>query len=223
MSLKAQLMDDLKDAMRSGDELKKTTIRMLRAAIRNAEIARTSSILDALDAGKPSDKVGLTKDDPAYAAALKHRNAAKAYEAEATAHDKHGQEQDQGALNLASQARSEVGRIVEGMSEFDDKAVVDVLRKELKQRQESAEIYERAGRRELAAREEAEAVFIETYLPKQLSGEDIEVEVRSIIAEVGAAGPKDLSRVMPVAMSRLKGRADGRLVNQTVTRVLAEA
>jgi uncharacterized protein YqeY len=66
----------------------------------------------------------------------------------------------------------------------------------------------------------AEAGVLEAYLPQQLSEAEIEAEVRSIIGELGATGPKDMSKVMPAAMSRLKGRAEGRTVNQVVTRLL---
>ena len=71
---------------------------------------------------------------------------------------------------------------------------------------------------DLADKERAEAAILEAYLPAQMSPEEIEAEVRAIIAEVGFT---EVSKVMPVAIQRLKGRADGRTVNQVVTRVLA--
>jgi len=148
MTLKERLMQDLTDAMKSGDELRKTTIRMARASIKNAEIAK--------------------------------------------------------------------------IAELDDAGVQDVLRKEVKQRHESAEEYERAGRTDLADKELAEAALLEGYLPQQMSEAEIEAEVSAIIAEVGAAGPQDMSKVMPAAMQRLRGRADGRTVNQVVTRLLSK-
>ncbi len=100
MTLKDQLMEDLKDAMRSGDELRKLTIRMARAAIKNAEINR--------------------------------------------------------------------------MGELDDAGVQDVLRKEIKQRRESAEEYEKGKRTDLSDKERAEAALLEAYLPKQMSVEEVE-------------------------------------------------
>jgi uncharacterized protein len=145
MTLKDQLMNDLKDAMRSGDALRRETIRMARSAVKNAEINR--------------------------------------------------------------------------MGELDDAGVQDVLRKEIKQRRESAEEYTKGKRPELAEKELAEVALLEAYLPQQMSPEEIETEVRGIIAEVDS---KEMSKVMPAVMKSLKGRADGRLVNQIVTRVLAE-
>ncbi|MDQ6694568.1 MAG: GatB/YqeY domain-containing protein [Chloroflexota bacterium] len=148
MNTKDQLMKDLQDAMRSRDDLKKQTIRMARAAVKNAEIAN--------------------------------------------------------------------------MGELDEASVQNVLRKEIKQRRESADEYEKANRTDLSQKERAEADLLEAYLPRQMSDEEIRKEVRALIGELGASGPKDMSKVMPAAMQRLKGRADGRLVNRAVNELLAE-
>ena len=104
--------------------------------------------------------------------------------------------------------------------ELTDEAALKIITKLVKQRRESARIYEENNRPELAANELAEAAVIEEYLPKQLSPEEIETEVRAIIAEVGAAGPKDMGKVMKVATKQFAGRADGRAVSETVKRVL---
>jgi uncharacterized protein YqeY len=117
---------------------------------------------------------------------------------------------------------TEIERWVPSGRELDDAGVQDVLRKEIKQRRESADEYSRAKRTDLADKELAEAAILESYLPRQMSEQEIETEVRSVIADLGASGPKDMGKVMPAAMSRLKGRADGRTVNQVVTRLLAE-
>lgn len=90
----------------------------------------------------------------------------------------------------------------------------------VKQRKESARIYEENSRPELAANELAEAAVIEEYLPKQLTAEELEAEVKAVIAETGAAGPKDMGKVMGVATKRLAGRAEGRQVSETVKRLL---
>ncbi|MFL5732138.1 MAG: GatB/YqeY domain-containing protein [Chloroflexia bacterium] len=140
-------MKDLQDAMRSGDELRKSTIRMARSAIKYAEIDR--------------------------------------------------------------------------MGELDDEGVQEVLLKEIKQRRESADIYARAGRTELAEKETAEVAVLEAYMPRQMSEEEIAAEVREVMAEVGASGPRDMGKVMPAVLRRLGDRADGRLVNKVVTRLLA--
>jgi len=147
MTIKEQLMKDLQDAMRSGDELRKSTIRMARSAIKYAEIDR--------------------------------------------------------------------------MGELDDEGVQEVLLKEIKQRRESADIYARAGRTELAEKETAEVAVLKAYMPRQMSEEEIAAEVREVMAEVGASGPRDMGKVMPAVLRRLGDRADGRLVNKVVTRLLA--
>ena len=92
--------------------------------------------------------------------------------------------------------------------------------KMVKQRKESAKIYEENNRAELAQNELAEAAVLEEYLPKQLSAEELEAEIRAIIAEVGAAGPKDMGKVMGVASKRLAGKAEGRAISETVKNIL---
>jgi hypothetical protein len=98
--------------------------------------------------------------------------------------------------------------------------VLDVLQKQAKQRRDSIEEYGKAGRQDLVDRERGELDVITGYLPAQLSREDITAEVTAIIEETGASGAKDKNKVMPVAMQRLKGRADGRAINEVVTEML---
>lgn len=105
--------------------------------------------------------------------------------------------------------------------ELSDENALKIITKLIKQRRESARIYEENNRPELAANELAEAAVIEEYLPKQLSPEEIETEVRAIVAETGAEGPKDMGKVMKVATKQFAGRADGRAVSDTVKRVLS--
>jgi hypothetical protein len=156
MSIKEQLAEDLKAAMRAGDAVRRDTLRSLLTALNNAEIARVD-----------------IKDESA---------------------SRHG---------------------------LSDAEALDVLQKQAKQRRESIEEYRKAGRQDLVDREEAELAIISAYLPAQLSREEIAAEVRTIIAETGASGPAGKAKVMPVAMQRLRGRADGRLVNEVVTELLA--
>lgn len=92
--------------------------------------------------------------------------------------------------------------------------------KMVKQRKESAKIYEENNRPELAANELEEAAVIEEYLPKQLSGDELEAELKAVIAETGAAGPKDMGKVMGVATKRLAGRAEGKVVSAKVKELL---
>lgn len=101
-----------------------------------------------------------------------------------------------------------------------DPAVLDVIQKQAKQRRESIAEYTKAGRSDLASREEAELAILMAYLPEQLDRDAIAVEVRAIIAEVGASGPSDKAKVMPRAIAALKGRADGRAINDVVTELL---
>jgi hypothetical protein len=155
MTMKAQLAADLKDAMRSGDNLRRDVLRLVLTAISNAEIAGVN-----------------TKDDTAT------------------------------------------------RGELPDAGVLDVLQKQAKQRRDSIEEYGKAGRQDLVDRERGELDVITGYLPAQLSREDITAEVTAIIEETGASGAKDKNKVMPVAMQRLKGRADGRAINEVVTEML---
>ena len=104
--------------------------------------------------------------------------------------------------------------------ELSDEAAMKIIIKLVKQRKESAKIYEENTRPELAENELAEAAAIEQYLPKQLSDEELTAELRAIMTELGAEGPKDMGKVMGVATKQLAGRADGRLISQKVKELL---
>lgn len=162
MTLKDQLIRDMQAAMRSGDELRKSTIRMARAAIQSAETEARTRLFQQ----------GVPEEEIAERSAL------------------------------------------------DDEGVQAVLMKAIKQRRESADEYARANRDDLAERELAEARILEEYLPQQLGDEEIKAEVASVIAELGASGPRDMGKVMPAAMQRMKGRADGKAVNRAVATLL---
>jgi len=147
MSLKERLNIDLREALRSGDEHRKAALRMVLAALHNAEI--------------------------------------------------------------------------EARGELDDGAILGVLAKEVKQRRESIEEFRKGRREDLVAREEAQLAFIQPYLPQQMTREEIIEAARNVIAEVGACGPADKGKVMPVLINQLRGRADGREINAIVTELLA--
>lgn len=87
--------------------------------------------------------------------------------------------------------------------------------------QESAEIYKQNGREDLAGNELAELSFMEPYLPKTLSGEELEAALRQIISQTGASGPSDMGKVMGVATKQLAGQADGRQISETVKKLLS--
>lgn len=146
MSFEEQIGADLKEAMRSRDTTRLSTLRMLSAALHNTQIA----------------------------------------------------------------ARHE-------LSEGEALAVVQ---KEAKQRRDSIDQFRQGGREDLVAKEEAELAVLERYLPAQMDREAVVTEARRIMAEVGAATPADKGKVMGPLMQQLRGRADGKLVNEVVTELL---
>jgi uncharacterized protein YqeY len=101
-----------------------------------------------------------------------------------------------------------------------DDRVYGILQNEAKKRRDSITESQKAGRADLVAKDEYELKLIESYLPQQLTREEIEKEARAMIAEVGATSPKDTGSVMKVLLPRVKGRADGKLVNEVVSTLL---
>lgn len=149
MSLKEQLANDLADALRQGDDTRKSTIRMLMSAINTEEVAGSE--------------------------------------------------------------RRELG----------DDEMLKVVARQVKQRRDSIEEFNKAGRDELAEKEAAEMQILRAYMPEQAGREEIEAEARKVIDEVGAAGPQDRGKVMQAIMPRLAGRAEGRDINDVVTQLLS--
>ncbi len=149
MSLKEQLANDLADALRQGDDTRKSTIRMLMSAINTEEVAGAE--------------------------------------------------------------RRELG----------EDEVLKVVAKQVKQRRDSIEEFNKAGREELAEKEAAEMKVLQAYMPEQAGREEIEAEARKVIDEVGASGPQDKGQVMQAIMPRLAGRAEGRDINEVVTQLLS--
>ena len=105
--------------------------------------------------------------------------------------------------------------------ELTDEQAIKILTKMVKQRKESARIYVDNGRQELADNELAESAVLEEYLPKQLTPEELEAELKAIIAETGATSAKEMGKVMGVATKRLAGRADGRTIQGVVKALLS--
>jgi uncharacterized protein YqeY len=163
MALREQIQADLTEAMRNREETRKSALRMLISAIRNAEIR--------------TPPTGASDEQLAEMAKLP-------------------------PLVLA------------------DDEVLSVIQKQLKQRRDSIEQFEKAKRTDLADKERAEAEILEVYLPQQAGAEEIEAAARKVIAETGASGPRDMGKVMPVLTKQFAGRADGRLINETVRRLL---
>ncbi|WP_025689900.1 GatB/YqeY domain-containing protein [Paenibacillus zanthoxyli] len=146
MNLSERLNEDMKQAMKSKDKFKLSTIRMVRSTIKNLEIELKRTL--------------------------------------------------------------------------DDNEVLDILSREIKQRKDALQEFEKAGRDELAASNKAEIEIIAQYLPEQLSEEEIKVIVQQTIQETGASSRNDMGKVMSALMPKVKGRADGKLVNQAVLQFL---
>ena len=128
-------------------------------------------------------------------------------------------------LNAVRSIKSAIllAKTAEGASgELTDGDIVKLIQKLAKQRKEAAEQYVAAGRQELADNENAEAAVLAGYLPKQLSPDEVEAKLREIIAEVGAAAPSDMGKVMGVATKRLAGLADGKTISGIVKQLLAK-
>jgi uncharacterized protein len=110
---------------------------------------------------------------------------------------------------------------VESPRPLDDAAVLDLIRKEVKRREEALEIMRDVGRDDLVTEEAVELELLRVYLPAQMSEADVRELARDAIQEVGADSPRDMGKVMGVLMPRLQGRADGRMVNQIVRDLLS--
>lgn len=162
-ALKDTIQADLSDAMRQKDETRKTALRMLLTAIRNAEI----------------------RTPPA---------------------------------NATDEQLAEMAKLPPVV--LGDDEVLAIVQKQIKQRRDSIDQFTKANRTDLAEKEQAEAAILEKYLPQQASAEDIEAAAAKVIAETGASGPRDMGKVMPVLTKQFAGRADGRLINETVRRLL---
>ena len=105
--------------------------------------------------------------------------------------------------------------------ELTDDMAMKILAKMVKQRKDSAQIYTEQNRPDLAEPELAEAAVIETYLPKQMTEEELTEALKAIIAQVGATTPQEMGKVMGVATKQLAGRADGRAISAKVKELLA--
>lgn len=110
------------------------------------------------------------------------------------------------------------GGAADTLSEEDE---LKLLTKAAKQRKDSADIYQQQNREDLLAVELAELEIISEFLPKQLSEEELEAELKKIITESGAEGPKDMGKVMGLASKALAGKADGKAISMKVKSLLA--
>ncbi|MGE5314543.1 MAG: GatB/YqeY domain-containing protein [Acidobacteriota bacterium] len=130
------------------------------------------------------------------------------------------------AMKAGDKNRTETLRMVRAqILEFEKKGLnremtadeeMALLLNAVKKRKESIELYEKAGRQDLVEKESAEVAVISEYLPKQMSREEAETVIAGIIAQAGASGPGDLGKVMPLVMKELKGKLDGKIINEIV-------
>lgn len=103
---------------------------------------------------------------------------------------------------------------------LDDDGIIEVIAKEVKKRRDVLPDYERSGRQDLVDELKAEIDVLMKYLPQQLSEEELEAIARQVVEETGASSPKDMGRVMQAVMPKVKGRADGKIVNAIVKKIL---
>jgi uncharacterized protein YqeY len=105
---------------------------------------------------------------------------------------------------------------IDKRADLTDAEVLEILGREAKRRKESIDMYTQAGRDELAAKEKFELDVIQSYLPEQLSEEDLDAIIASVITEIAATSIRDMGKVMGAVMGKVKGQADGKLVQQRV-------
>jgi uncharacterized protein len=123
-----------------------------------------------------------------------------------------------GTIRLLTAAMKQ--KEVDERIELDDTAVIGIVDKMLKQRKDSIEAFEKAGRQDLADKEKAEVEVLQAYLPARLSADEINAEVKAIVAELGAKGPGDMGKVMGAVKTKLAGKADMGLVSAAVKAAL---
>lgn len=197
-----RLNNDLKMALRSGDTVRRSVIRLLLAAIKNEELVKNGPLTsEEIAAALKQAGIALSRDQiqPALEASWAARRG----------------EQPAGDIDPRAVAvLAEAGaRKAEQAGALTDAEIEEVIRRQAKQRRDSIEAYRRAGRDDLAAGEEAELAVLQDYLPQPLTESELRALVRDVIENVGAAGPRDLGRVIPTVLERAGGRADGRAVS----------
>ena len=124
-------------------------------------------------------------------------------------------------LGVIRLVRSAVRQLeIDGKKELDDAGVLAVLSKEVKQRRDSIEEFRKGGREDLVKQNEEEIAILMEYLPQQLSEDEVRSLVKEAVTASGASSPKDMGKVMKLLMPKVKGRADGKLVNDLVRGML---
>lgn len=123
------------------------------------------------------------------------------------------------ALRLLSSAMKQIE--VDERKELSDEDIIKIIQKQVKQRNDAMSQYRDAGREDLYEKEAAEAAIFETYLPKQLTDDELEAAIRAIIAQTGAETMKDIGRVMGAASKSLGAQADGKRINECAKKLLS--
>ena len=183
--LKDQLSSDLKQALRTGDKVKLSVVRLVLAAVKNAEMARQEKLMSGF-----LREHQISSDD------------------------------DEAARQTKLSAIAKQAELIAPQAKLENADILGVITKEAKQREESIAAYKQANRSDLVAQEETELAVLKTYLPQAASRDDIINVAKKVIAEVGAKGPRDKGKVMPKVIAQLKGKAEGREINEVVTELL---
>ncbi len=124
-------------------------------------------------------------------------------------------------LSVIRMAKAAIKNVeIDAKHELNDEETITVLAKEVKQRRDAIEEYAKAGREDIVATLKAEIEVLMPYLPQQLSEDEIRALVSEAITQTGAQGPKDMGKVMGALMPKVKGRSDGKVVNQIVKELL---
>ncbi|MBI4092202.1 MAG: GatB/YqeY domain-containing protein [Candidatus Levybacteria bacterium] len=189
--LKDKVQEDLKQAMMAKDELKLSTIRMLKSAIQYHEIQKGADRAPAPAKGEGADQA--KRGSPLASEAKTSVDAVRA-------------ERDSGG---------------ERRYEATDEDVIEVIGREVKKRNEAIELYKKGGREELAQKEEEELEILKTYLPEQMSEAGVRKLVEGAIAQTGASSMQDMGKVMGALMPKVRGRADATLVSNIVRESLS--
>lgn len=130
--------------------------------------------------------------------------------------------QDKFRLSVIRMVRSSIKNIeIDQRKTLDDQEILDVLNREVKLRKDSLQEFEKAGRQDLVDQLKQELDILAVYMPKQLSEDEVKAIVQQTIQEVGASSKADMGKVMGALMPKVKGLADGKLVNQIVQQLLA--
>jgi uncharacterized protein YqeY len=129
---------------------------------------------------------------------------------------------DKFALGVIRMIRSSVKNVeIDQRRTLSDDEVLDILNREVKQRKDALQEFEKAGREDLAENAKAEVLVIQRYMPQPLTEQELQTIVQETIQEVGASSKSDMGKVMSALMPKVKGRADGKMVNETVQRLLS--